>query len=118
MPHPRSTGCTAALLRAAAAACGVASGELTGFDVRSVSACGAKLVRDGRLVKLGGRFYTQAPSGAEVALPRVPLTTARVDRPYVHRPGSLDHREHPSRFGTTLHYLDGRVETTTHGVPA
>ena len=113
-----ATGCTAALLRAAGAACGVASGELTGFEVRSVSAVGAKLVRDGRLVKVGGRFYTNAPAGAQVALPRVPLTTTRVDHPYVHRPGSLDHREHPSRFGNTLRYLDGRVETTTHGVQA
>jgi len=107
-------GCTAALLRAAGAACGVASGELTGFDVKSVSACGNTLVRAGRLVKVGGRFYTSTPAGAEVALPRVPLTTSRVDHAYVHRPGSLDHRQHPSRFGNTLRYPDGRVEGTLH----
>ena len=44
------------------------------------------------------------------ATPRTPIVTERRDPPYVHRPGSLDHRQHPSRFGNTLRYLDGRVE--------
>lgn len=53
-----------------------------------------------------------------IAAPRVPLTTSRVDPQYVHRPGSLDHCQHPSRYGNTLVYPDGRRETTTHAVQA
>ena len=36
------------------------------------------------------------------------------DLPFVPRPGSMDFRQHPTRIGTELRYLDGRVEQMQH----
>lgn len=107
-------GLTASILRAAATPRGVSSGELTGWPVRSVSAAAHKLARDGRLQKRGDRFYVEAPSDLHVAAPRVPLVTNRIDPEYHPRAGSMEFAQHPSRFGNTLIYRDGRRESTAH----
>lgn len=109
-------GLTSSILRAAESPRGLASGELGGFDVHSVSAVAHQLVRKGRLSKINGRFYVTPPSDLQVAAPRVPLVTERIDPEYRPRAGSMEFAQHPSRYGNTLIYRDGRRESTTHAV--
>lgn len=118
------SGITQAILAAAGRPGGMLTNEVVGHLPKVVSACCHQLVEQGRLSRQEEgrrvRYFatgTQSASAANRA-PRRSHGPASVeiryrtptDLPFVHRPGSRDHEQHPSRHGNELIYRDGRRE--------